>query len=105
MEAVSILYFGKHQEILETVIRLINGRENWTGKGAFELEAATELINTSSFDIVLLGCGIPESEELSFKDYMLQTHPEIKIIQHYGGGSGLLFNEVLEALNNSAAIS
>lgn len=105
MEKISILYLGKHPEILATVIRLINSRENWTGKGVFDVAAAIDLISKSSFNIILLGCGIPESEELQFKDYLHQTYPEIKVIQHYGGGSGLLFNEVLEALNNIPTIA
>jgi DNA-binding NtrC family response regulator len=105
MEKVSILYFGKHPEISATVIRLINSRENWTGKGVSDIAAAINLIRESPFNIILLGCGIPEPEELQFKDYLRLTHPAIKVIQHYGGGSGLLFNEILEALHNSPAIA
>lgn len=96
----NILYIGRHPEILETVVRLINSNEDWFGAGAESDEMAMELFQSIHFQIVLLGCGIePESEE-KLRAFFEKTNPTSSIIQHYGGGSGLLKNEILSALEN-----
>jgi hypothetical protein len=41
METIHILYIGRHPEILETVIRLINA--NWSGVGVMNDEEAKEI--------------------------------------------------------------
>lgn len=99
---VNILYIGRHTEILETVVRLINSNEDWFGAGAASDDKAMELFQTINFHIVLLGCGIePESEE-KLRAFFEETNPKSIVIQHYGGGSGLLKNEILSALENHA---
>ena len=96
----NILYIGRHPEILGTVIRLININEDWFGAGAETDEDAMELFERIHFHIVLLGCGIePESEE-KLRTFFRNTNPDYVIVQHYGGGSGLLTNEILMALEN-----
>lgn len=93
-----ILYIGRHAEILETVLRLINARENWFGLGAETDAEAIVLFKRHDFDIVLLGCGLePESETLLARLFR-EIKPEAAIVRHYGGGSGLLQNEILSAL-------
>jgi hypothetical protein len=99
---INILYIGTHQEILETVIRLINANENWFGAGAETDESAIELFSTIHFHLVLLGCGIEEESEEKLKKFFQESNPDCKIVQHYGGGSGLLKNEILSALENNA---
>lgn len=96
----NILYIGRHPEILETVVRLINSNEDWFGAGAESDEGAIALFERVHFHIVLLGCGIePESEE-KLRAFFEQKNPNCQIVQHYGGGSGLLRNEILLALEN-----
>ena len=103
MEATKILYVGKNKDILETVIRLLNNHESWVGEGVYEIEDAKESLQHDRFDILLLGCGIEEADEAELRNYVAENFPEVKIIQHYGGGSGLLSNEILEALNNDGS--
>lgn len=96
----NILYIGRHPEILGTVVRLINNNEDWFGAGAETDVDAMELFKRIHFHIVLLGCGIePESEE-KLRAFFKNTNPNCVIVQHYGGGSGLLTNEILMALEN-----
>ncbi len=101
MSKIKILVICKNESILEVLIRLINNNESWEANGAIEDEAAINLFIHNPFNLVLLGSGISkESEENlinSFKNY----HPDIKIIQHLGGGSGLLSNEITAALENN----
>jgi len=99
MKTINILYTGRHPEILETVVRLINNNENWTGYGAGTNELAIELFSKINFDIVLLGCGISKECENSLRENFAAHNPACKIIQHYGGGSGLLAGEIYSALD------
>jgi hypothetical protein len=103
MDKINILYTGRHPEILETVVRLINQNGNWQGHGAGNNEEAIGLFREIDFTIVLLGCGIPKEEENTLKEVFTSLKPQCRIVQHYGGGSGLLSNEILAALSNAYA--
>jgi DNA-binding response OmpR family regulator len=95
---VNILVIGRHDEILETVLRIINKSDQWTAKGALTNDEAFALFEDQKFDIVLLCGGIMEACEAVLRATFTQKDPEIIIIQHYGGGSGLLSNEIMHAL-------
>ena len=101
MEAakINILVIGRHQEILETVLRIINKSENWIAQGTQTDEEAISLFDQQKFDIVLLCGGIAEESEAALRTVFTEKDPEIIIIQHYGGGSGLLSNEIMHALS------
>ncbi len=94
----AILVIGRHEEILQTVLRILAKNEDWTAKGALTDEEAIELFNTNNFDIVLLSSGITAECEQTLRIYFKAQNPGVIIIQHYGGGSGLLSNEILQAL-------
>ncbi|KGO91669.1 hypothetical protein [Flavobacterium subsaxonicum] len=95
---INILYIGRHAEILETVVRLINKNDSWNGIGVSKDSQAMELFIKHPFDIVLLGCGIDEEDENKLRTFFTLNNPSVKIVQHYGGGSGLLYNEITTAL-------
>ena len=101
METVNILYIGRHLEILTTVVRLINAIDNWNGVGATNDEEAKELFLKNNFSIVLLGCGIQKESENDLCVFFKNKKPNIIIVQHYGGGSGLLKSEILVALERT----
>ncbi|WP_241258581.1 hypothetical protein [Flavobacterium sp. Sr18] len=103
METTNILYIGRHPEILETVIRLINANEIWNGVGVMNDEEAKEIFLKKDFSIVLLGSGIHEESEAELCSFFKNKNPNpnISIVQHYGGGSGLLKSEILLALENT----
>lgn len=100
MEKVNILYIGRHPEIMETVVRLINKNENWSGLGTADDDMAMSLFTNMDFQLVLLGCGINEDDELKLRAFFRTLKPGIIIVQHYGGGSGLLYNEITAALHD-----
>ena len=101
METIHILYIGRHLEILQTVIRLINTDENWNGVGVMNDYEAKEIFLRKDFSLVLLGSGIQEESEVELCDFFKKQNPNIRIVQHYGGGSGLLKSEILLALENN----
>ena len=62
---------------------------------------AISLFQNQPFSLVLLGGGIePESDTL-LREAFTSHNPKITIIQHYGGGSGLLATEINMALDGS----
>ena len=100
MKTTKILYIGRHSEIMEIVVRLINANENWEGIGAKTDEEAMRIFQKENIEIVLLGSGIDEESEAMLDVFFRKVNSKIIIIQHYGGGSGLLKSEILLALSN-----
>ena len=98
MIKTEILIIGRDKEILETVIRLVNNHDEWNGTGAQSDEEAIEKFHRQHMDIVLLTNGISDEEELKLRKIFTHQQPDIIIIQHYGGGSGLLTCEITQAL-------
>jgi hypothetical protein len=101
METKNILYIGRHVEILAIVVRLINSNENWTCVGVMNDDEAKEIFCQKEFSLVLLGSGIQEESEAELCAFFKNKNPNISIVQHYGGGSGLLKSEILVALGNN----
>jgi DNA-binding NtrC family response regulator len=101
MKKIQILVICNHQEILQTIIRLINGNEKWNAIGTADIEKAIELFDQHKFDLVLFGSGINDEDENKLSRIFTHQNPEIKIIQHFGGGSGLLSNEIEAALSDN----
>lgn len=101
-QKVNILYIGRHPEITATVVRLLNNNEDWFGMGTTQDSEAQLLFTQHPFNIVLLGNGITKEEDLQLRMFFTAQNPAIKIVQHYGGGSGLLKSEILIALDSTA---
>jgi DNA-binding NtrC family response regulator len=101
MNKIQILVIGRDADILQTVVRLVNKNDDWNATGTGEDEAAIELFHRHSYNLVLLGGGIESGSELKLRKIFTLQNPNIKIIQHWGGGSGLLENEIRSALENN----
>ena len=101
MQKIHILVICQHEEILQTILRLINHNERWDAIGASDAEKAVELFHQHAFDLVLLGSGISNESENKLWKLFTHQNPHIKIIHHFGGGSGLLSNEIEAALSNN----
>ena len=95
---ITILVIGRHEEIMQILLRIIHKNENWTAKAAMTDEEALALFDAHRFNIVLLSSGIDEADEQILRRSFQGKDPAITIIQHYGGGSGLLSNEIMQAL-------
>lgn len=101
MKKIEILVFGKNLDILKTVLRLINANPNWQAEGTTEVEEVIAKCQLNAYDLLLLGGGIAQNEENKMRAILGKLRPELKIIQHYGGGSGLLSNEIQAALSGN----
>jgi DNA-binding NarL/FixJ family response regulator len=93
-----ILTIGRHPEILQTVIRLINNNPEWECTGALTDDEAIAAFAATPFKLVLLGGGIEKENEEKLCSAFRAHSPQIIIVQHFGGGSGLLFAEIYQAL-------
>lgn len=93
-----ILVVGRHPQIMESVLRLINSRAKWSALGALTDEQAIAIFNKNRFDLVLIGGGVENQSEQKLKKEFEKISPGVKVIRHYGGSSGLLFNEIEEAM-------
>jgi hypothetical protein len=96
---LTILYIGRDADITVVMNRLLNAREEWTGICVCSDEEAISICKEKQLDLVLLGNGINQEAEQELREKLLALRPGLKIVQHYGGGSGLLYGEVMSALN------
>ena len=95
---LNILAVGRDKAILAVVERLINSHDGWLAAIAMTAEEAEGLFKTTSFRIVLVGAGFSAEEEETLRQRLLRLDPTVTVIRHYGGGSGLLENEILGIL-------
>lgn len=98
MNQVQILVIGRNPEILQTVVRLVNNNPEWNATGCLTDAEAINSFKSQEFTLVLLGGGIEDQSEEVLCNYFRSAKPDIKIVQHYGGGSGLLSAEIFAAL-------
>ena len=94
-----ILVVATHEGILATILRLLNNNQQWAAKGVSSLAEAKEAMASSHFDLILLGGGLTEAEEEEVKALAASGGNPAKVTRHFGGGSGLLFTEIYEALS------
>jgi DNA-binding response OmpR family regulator len=95
---LSILVVGRDKAILEVVERLINSHAGWVAAIAMTAEEAEQLFNSKPFPIVLVGAGFSAQEEESLRQRLRSLDSNTTVTRHYGGGSGLLENEILGIL-------
>lgn len=94
MKEFEILAVGKNLRIMQTILRLINGKPQLNGTIAASADEAIEQSKATTFSMVLLGAGLDEMETEKLCSFFT-----VPVVQHYGGGSGLLFAEIYQALN------
>lgn len=94
----SILYIGTHPQITEVILRLLNQQPEWNARAVVDVESLKRICTTEEFKLVLVGAGLSVPEEREVRDYLKSELPATKLVLHYGGGSGLLYAEIAEAL-------
>jgi DNA-binding NtrC family response regulator len=96
---VKILVVCANTDILKVILRLTNANENWEAIGTSSFQEAIDALPSDKFDLLLIGSGLTEAEEQALIAYVKSDMPDVRIIQHYGGGSGLLSAEIYQALS------
>lgn len=101
LPTLHILVIGKDPEILTVVLRLLNDykQASYHAVGTTDPVQARELFAGGDIGLVLMTNGIDPTLDASLREYFLIRRPGVRILQHYGGGSGLLFSEIAQALS------
>ncbi|MFZ0597853.1 MAG: hypothetical protein WAM46_12805 [Flavobacterium sp.] len=94
MKTFEFLILGKNEAILTILLRLVNAYENWNAVGFNDENEAQQYFQNHKIDIVLLSSGIEDHVEKEFTSFCLKNQPDVEIIEHFGGGSGLLKSEI-----------
>lgn len=100
MKTLHFLVIGKNQEILDVLKRIIENNEGWTAEIQSDENFCYEYIRENHVDIVLLSSGLEDQFEKDIKVFCAGLDKDVKVIDHYGGGSGLLKNEVYSLFPN-----
>ena len=95
---LNILAVGREKAILEVVERLLNSHEGWKATTATTEEEAVTAFQQQKFRIVFVCAGFSVQEEEALRQRLIILDPTVVVTRHYGGGSGLLENEVLSIL-------
>jgi hypothetical protein len=99
MKTFEFLLLGKNEAILTILLRLVNANENWNAVSFNDETEAQEYFLNNKIDIVLLSSGIEDHIEKEFTSFCIKNQPEVEVIEHFGGGSGLLKSEILHRLH------
>jgi hypothetical protein len=99
IDQLNILALGRNTEIMAVMNRLLNAPAGWYGVTVHTPQEALTAFGQASFHIVLLCAGITPEEEAALTTQLLQFNPSVIIRRHYGGGSGLLKNEIQYVLD------
>ena len=76
----------------------MNNNPDWACTGVMTDEEALAAFTVNPYRLVLLCNGISPGSEETLCTAFRAHNPSVIIVQHYGGGSGLLFAEIYEAL-------
>ena len=96
---LNILAVGRDHAILEVVQRLINSHELWAATVVITDEEAIAAFIKQRHPIVFVCAGVTMEEEQALRQTLSELDPSVTVIRHFGGGSGLLENEVRAILD------
>ncbi|KIC93504.1 hypothetical protein [Flavihumibacter solisilvae] len=94
MEQLKILAAGKNKDIMTVIDRLINTHENWSGVTVTTTEEAIDTAKEARYDLLLICAGLSSVEEKELTEELHTLQPNLRVMRHYGGGSGLLESEI-----------
>jgi hypothetical protein len=99
VDNLRVLAIGRDEAIVQVVARLVNSHPDWTGVAVTTDEEAVAAFGQERFHIVLLGGGITAREETALKERLSAIDASAVVVRHYGGGSGLLENEIRSVMD------
>ncbi|SFB74439.1 hypothetical protein SAMN05421780_101228 [Flexibacter flexilis DSM 6793] len=94
----NILVFGANADILEVLHRVINNQTQWKAQ-TIQPDVDAWPVGLPNLKLVLLSSGLTEAQEQHIRQTVQTQWPAVPVVQHYGGGSGLLFGELKQYLS------
>nr|WP_295864634.1 hypothetical protein [uncultured Chitinophaga sp.] len=98
--SLKLLAIGYDPAIMQVVERLLNSHAGWEGIAALTREEGLEKTISGYYDAILLCVGVSAEDEEAIRQAVSHHSSSTKVIRHYGGGSGLLENELRAALDH-----
>lgn len=93
-QSVHLLYIGCDMAMAAAMLRVVTHYPGWELMVADTVTAAIDACTEHHFDLVLMGAGLHENMEQQVTTELGARYPWLPVIQHYGGGSGLLYSTV-----------
>lgn len=98
---IKLLAIGYDPAIMQVVERLLNSHAGWEGVIALTTAEGLEKIKSNHYNAILLCVGVSSTDEEIFRSAVSHHQLSTIVIRHYGGGSGLLENELRAALDHN----
>lgn len=95
---LSFVVFSTNTRVLRIVNRLIDKHEAWSSTPTGDANEVLEVLERERPNMFLVAVGAESAHVETWEQYC-ETH-DIALIQHYGGGSGLLYNSIMQYLNS-----
>jgi cellobiose-specific phosphotransferase system component IIB len=99
MEKIQILSIGRDPLLLKKLSSFINENPKWESIATVDDETAIEVFHQRKFDIVLLIDQIEAESDKKIRSLFSFNNPDLIFINHVGGSTGILANEIQEALD------
>lgn len=99
MEKIQILAIGRDPLLLQKLSSFMNGNPKWESTATVDDETAIEIFHQRKFDIVLLIDEIEGQSDQKLHSLFSFNNPDLIFIKHVGDSTGLLANEIQEALD------
>ncbi len=102
MKPMNFLIVGRNNDDgIATLQRVVQKTENWRAGVAHSVLDAQNYLQHNQTDILLISAGLSPEEEDQMRE--IAQSAGIIPITHYGGGSGLLKNEIFQQVSEIAA--
>ena len=95
---LSFVVFSTNAQVLRVVNRLIDKHEAWSSTPIEDAKEVLEVLESECPNMFLVAVGAESAHVEAWEQYC-ETH-DIALIQHYGGGSGLLYNSIMQYLDS-----
>ena len=101
MQKIEILIVGTNKPIMQTIARLIDKEGKWLATIAASVDDALKICIEKEFGLALICAGLAKEEEQILGEKLNEIKPQLPVIKHYGGGSGLLYTEIYQGLERN----
>lgn len=98
--ALSVVVAGKHEYILQSTSRILEGA-GYAVAGAAERDEVRSLLVKKEADVLFISGGVEPSDRQALLDYVNEEAPHITVVEHFGGPATIL-SELAEALRQQA---
>ncbi|CAN1573234.1 hypothetical protein MCETHM1_03425 [Flavobacteriaceae bacterium] len=94
------MYISTNERKTKEIVKIINSNESYYGIAANSEIEAIQQFSKHNILMVIFGCNIKRDIEHELSNYFKKINPNIILLDPYGGGVGLLHQEISYAFEN-----